>query len=192
MAVRVGGGQIRGRVLKVTRGSATRPSSGRVRNALFSMLDSRVAGASVLDLYAGTGALGIEALSRGAAHVDFVEQDDRECATLRDNLASLGYATQAQVHRMPVARALTSFTLSLSKGLSGPYDLVLMDPPYAQDALAPLLERIESLVAEDGTVVAEHDRRQSLPATAGALERVTERAYGETVLSIYRRLGGAQ
>ena len=184
MAVRVGGGQVRGRVLKVTRGSATRPSSGRVRSALFSMLASRVSGASVLDLYAGTGALGIEALSRGAAHVDFVEQDSRECATLRANLESLGYATQARVHRMPVDRALTS--------LSGPYDLVVMDPPYADDALASLLERVGPLVAEDGTVAAEHDRRHSLPPTAGSLEQVTERAYGDTVLSIYRRLGGSQ
>ena len=193
MAVRVGGGQVRGRVLKVTRGAATRPSSGRVRSALFSMLASRVSGASVLDLYAGTGALGIEALSRGAEHVDFVEQGARECAALQSNLDSLGYAAQSRVHRMPVDRALASLTLSLSKGaLSGPYDLVLMDPPYAQDALAPLLERIEPLLADDGTVVAEHDRRHTLPATAGGLERVTERAYGDTMLSIYRRLGGAQ
>ena len=184
MAVRVGGGQVRGRVLKVTRGSATRPSSGRGRSALFSMLAPRLPDASVLDLYAGTGALGIEALSRGAAHVDFVEQGSRECATLQDNLEALGYASQARVHTMPVERALSV--------LSGPYDLVLMDPPYAQDILAPLLERLGSLVAEEGTVVAEHDRRQSLPPTAGGLERVTERAYGDTVLSIYRRLGGAQ
>ncbi len=184
MAVRVGGGQVRGRVLKVTRGSTTRPSSGRVRSALFSMIASRLPDASVLDLYAGTGALGIEALSRGAAHVDFVEQGARECATLQDNLESLGYASQGRVHRMPVHRALSA--------LSGPYDLVLMDPPYAQDALTPLLEQVDSLVAEQGTVVAEHDRRQSLPTTAGGLERVTERVYGDTVLSIYRRLGGAQ
>ena len=184
MAVRVGGGQVRGRVLKATRGSTTRPSSGRVRSALFSMLGPRVSGASVLDLYAGTGALGIEALSRGATHVDFVEQGGPECATLRANLASLGYTSQARVHRMPVARALSL--------LAGPYDLVLMDPPYAQEALASLLEQIESLVAEGGMVVAEHDRRQSLPPTAGELERVTERVYGDTVLSIYRRLRGAQ
>lgn len=193
MAVRVGGGQVRGRVLKVARGSAARPSSGRVRSALFSMLASRVSGASVLDLYAGAGALGIEALSRGAAHVDFVEQGSRECDALRANLDSLGFAAHARVHKMPVDRALASLTLSLSKGaLSGPYDLVLMDPPYAQDALAPLLERVASLVSEDGTVVAEHDRRHTLPATAGTLERVSERAYGDTVLSIYRRLGGTQ
>ena len=184
MAVRVGGGQMRGRVLKIARGSTTRPSSGRIRSALFSMLASRVSEASVLDLYAGTGALGIEALSRGAAHVDFVEQGSRECATLRANLASLGFATQARVHRMPVDRALSV--------LSGPYDLVLMDPPYAQDALSPLLERVESLLVEEGAVVAEHDRRQSLPPAVGGLERMTERAYGDTVLSIYRRLGGTR
>ncbi len=184
MAVRVGGGQVRGRVLKVARGSATRPSSGRVRNALFSMLSSRLSGASVLDLYAGAGALGIEALSRGAAHVDFVEQGGRECTALRANLDSLGLAAQARVHRMTVDRALSV--------LSGPYDLVLMDPPYAQDALPPLLERIEPLVADDGTVVAEHGRRQSLPSVVGRLARVTERAYGETTLSIYRPLGGAR
>ena len=184
MAVRVGGGQVRGRVLKVTRGSTTRPSSGRVRSALFSMIASRLPDASVLDLYAGTGALGIEALSRGAAHVDFVEQGARECATLQDNLESLGYASQGRVHRMPVHRALSA--------LSGPYDLVLMDPPYAQDELALLIEQVEALVAEGGMLVAEHDRRQSLLPTASGLERVTERVYGDTVLSIYRRLGGAQ
>ena len=148
------------------------------------MLASRVSGASALDLYAGTGALGIEALSRGAAHVDFVEQGGRECAALRENLDALGYASQARVHRMPVERALSL--------LDGPYDLVLMDPPYAQGALAPLLLRVEPLVAEEGTVVAEHDSRQSLPETAGGLERVTERTYGDTVLSIYRRFGGTQ
>ena len=193
MAVRVGGGQVRGRVLKVARGSAARPSSGRVRSALFSMLASRVSGALVLDLYAGAGALGIEALSRGAAHVDFVEHGTRECAMLQANLDSLGLAAQARVHRMTVDRALASLTLSLSKGaLSGPYDLVLMDPPYAQDAIVSVLERVAPLVADDGTVVAEHDRRHSLPATAGMLERVNQRAYGDTVLSIYRRLGGTQ
>ena len=193
MAVRVGGGQVRGRVLKVARGSAARPSSGRVRSALFSMLASRVTGASVLDLYAGTGALGIEALSRGAAHVDFVEQGGPECAALRANLESLGFARQARVHRMTVDRALASLTLGLSKGdPSGPYDLVLMDPPYAQDDLATVLEKVEPLVAEGGTIVAEHDRRHALPPTAGGLERVTERTYGDTVLTIYRRSGGAQ
>ena len=185
MAVRIIGGQAKGRTLHVGRGATTRPTSGVVRSALFSILTPYLEAVSVLDLFAGTGALGIEALSRGAATADFVEQDPRQCTALRRNLETLGLTERARVRGSRVEQAIAS--------LPGPYDLVLMDPPYNLPHLEDLLERIAvSPLVGSGTVLAvEHASRQSLPETSGEMALVKRRSYGDTSISIYQHGGEA-
>src|SRR5580692_6775643 len=138
--MRVIAGRLGGRRLTAPRGMATRPTSDRVREALFSALGP-LGGAAVLDLYAGTGALGIEALSRGAARATFVESARPALAALRDNLAALGLEGAARVLAMPVERAVTR--------LGGAFDLVLADPPYAETAHVP---RVIEALAKAGAL----------------------------------------
>jgi 16S rRNA (guanine966-N2)-methyltransferase len=169
-------GRLGGRRLSAPRGLATRPTSDRVREALFSALGD-VRGARVLDLYAGTGALGIEALSRGAAHATFVESARPALAALRENLAALGIEGDARVLSQPVARALPA--------LAGPFDLVFADPPYAALAEVPVaLEALRPALGEEARVVVEHASRDAAPAIGGLIPRPS-RVYGDTAVTIY-------
>lgn len=185
MSVRVIAGQAKGRSLTRPRKAAVRPTTELVRGALFSILAPDLPDSRVIDLFAGTGALGIEALSRGAASADFVESDPRQCADIRASIDACGYSDKCTVHRIRVERFIES--------ASKPYDLVLLDPPYAYPALDDLLARIaaSSLVTEGTVVVAEHSKRQPLPADCGSLALVKERTYGETCISVYRMGGRA-
>jgi 16S rRNA (guanine966-N2)-methyltransferase len=153
----------------------TRPTADRVREALFSML-SDVAGARVLDLYAGSGALGIEALSRGAASAVFVERDPRAAAVIERNLQSLGL--EQTVLRKDVLRFLG--------GAEGPFDLVLCDPPYdsVPRIAGPLAERLPALLAEGARTVTESDKRRPLELPFPLL---AERTYGDTRIAIHGR-----
>jgi 16S rRNA (guanine966-N2)-methyltransferase len=184
MGLRIIAGQARGRALKVLPQAGVRPTLELVRGALFSILAPYLKDARVLDLFAGTGALGIEALSRGAAHATFVESHPRQCALLRAGLQELGFADRAQVLCSRVERAIQS--------LAGPYDIILLDPPYAYPRLGGILEQLASspLAGQDGVVAVEHSRRHPLAASYGALALVKERSYGETRLSLYQH-GGA-
>jgi 16S rRNA (guanine966-N2)-methyltransferase len=171
-------GALGGRRLSAPRGERTRPTSDRVREALFSALGD-VEGARVLDLYAGTGALAIEALSRGAASALLVEQAGAALRVLRENLAALGLDDRARVLGVAVERAVATVV--------GPFDLVLADPPYADlaaaaEALATLAPRA---LDPQATVVLEHATRDAAPAIAG-LEHARTRQYGDTALSFYR------
>ncbi len=144
MRVRLVGGSTGSRSLRSVRSTGTRPTSGLVRGALFGILAPHLHQPRVLDLFAGTGALGLEALSRGAVRVDFVESNLRQCVALRAGLRAQGHEPVTHVHWTRVERALGFLT--------GPYDLVVMDPPYAYAGTAALLERIagSALVAEEG------------------------------------------
>ena len=178
--MRVIAGSLGGRRLHAPPGRRTRPTSDKVREALFSMLGD-VAGADVLDLFAGSGALGIEALSRGAARAVFVERDARAADVLRTNLRELGVDEErGEVRRLEVAAALRTARQTREK-----YDLVLIDPPYSQASawgaqLGPLLA---PLLSPGARVVAESDRRA--PLRLGVpVER--ERRYGDTIVTIHR------
>jgi len=182
--MRVIGGSLGGRRLVAPSGHATRPTSDRVREALFNVLGD-VSGAAVLDLYAGTGALGIEALSRGAARVVFVENGRPALAALQKNLASLGIEGLGRVITSPVLRALPTLPAL------GPFDLVLLDPPYAALAeasrvLEAFAEETSRLVAPGARVVLEHASRDAPPEPAG-LVRDETRIYGDTAISLYTR-----
>lgn len=176
--MRVIAGVLGGRSLVAPRGQGTRPTSDRVREALFNVLGD-VTGAVVLDLYAGTGALGIEALSRGATRAAFVESGRPALASLRSNLEALGLTASSAIVASPVLRAV--------RGLSsyGPFDLVLADPPYAN-----LVEAVEALelaaaqCADRARIVLEHASRDAAPVPAGLIWQATRR-YGDTSLSFY-------
>jgi 16S rRNA (guanine966-N2)-methyltransferase len=171
--VRVVAGEFKGRRLYAPRGARTRPTADRVREALFSML-GEVSGARVLDLYAGSGALGIEALSRGAESAVFVERDREALAALRRNLEAVG--ADAEVKRQDAARFLAR--------PEGTFDLVFCDPPYdvAPRVAAPLSEALPAMLAKDGRVVTESDKRNPLLLP---LPLAVERSYGDTRIAIH-------
>jgi 16S rRNA (guanine966-N2)-methyltransferase len=173
--VRVVAGEFRGRRLAAPRGVRTRPTADRVREALFSMLGD-VSGARVLDLYAGSGALGIEALSRGAGSAVFVERDPRAVAAIERNLESLGL--QQDVKRQDAVRFLRSG--------SGTFDLVFCDPPYdsASRLAGTLTERLPEVTSEGARIVTESDKRNPLELPFPLL---TERTYGDTRIAIHGR-----
>lgn len=174
--MRVIAGRLGGRKLTAPRGLATRPTSDRVREALFSALGD-VRGARALDLYAGTGALGVEAISRGAAHATFVESARPALAALRENLGALDLAGSTRVVALPVARAAATLT--------GPFNLVFANPPYAALAEVPAaVAALRAAIAPGARLVVEHASRDPAPDLAGLTPRPT-RAYGDTAVTIY-------
>lgn len=182
--MRVVAGEAKGRRIGSLKKLGARPTTQRVRAALFSILEAfGMEGKRVIDLYAGTGTLGIEALSRGAGSADFVEASSRRCSLLRDTIHSLGYSDAASVHCMKVEKAI--------KTLGKTYDFVLMDPPYTLGPIHDVLEEVSALAGEGAVVVAGHSSRHTLEPRYNNLELIRERRYGDTVCSIYRE-GGSQ
>ena len=182
--MRVIAGEAKGFRLKGPPSRGTRPMADKIKGALFSMLGSLgVEPERVLDLYAGTGSLGIEALSRGAARAEFVEQNAAAAAVIRANLAHTRYDGAARVHQTPVA----SFLRQQRAPDEAPYDLVIMDPPYADPEIVPTLERVgASPLVQSGTVVAVgHSPRVDLPARLGRLVRLRDRCHGDSCFSVY-------
>jgi 16S rRNA (guanine(966)-N(2))-methyltransferase RsmD len=186
--MRVIAGSARGRNLKSPPHPRTsgrpgiRPTSDMVRGAIFDMLDALGADyARVLDLYAGSGALGIEALSRGEGAADFVDNDSAAIATIEANLDVTGFRPRGRVVRAAVENATSR--------LHGPYTLVLADPSYYDDAAWPVLESLAAspLVDDDTVFVVEHHRRSTAPETLGPLPQYRERRHGDTVVTIYAR-----
>ncbi|HEY2510757.1 MAG TPA: 16S rRNA (guanine(966)-N(2))-methyltransferase RsmD [Polyangiaceae bacterium] len=183
--MRITGGELRSRALKAPKGHDTRPTSDRVREALFSILTARggvLAGARVLDLYAGTGALGLEALSRGAAAAVFVERSREALAVLRANIASLGVGDRAVVVGAAVEKAEKVLRDSS-------FGLVFADPPYADVKSGVATRALEAMVVPRlepaGLVVLEHASRDPAPPLARlALEE--SRTYGDTCVTFYR------
>jgi 16S rRNA (guanine966-N2)-methyltransferase len=171
--MRVVAGEFKGRRLHAPRGAGTRPTADKVREALFSMLGD-VSGARVLDLYAGSGALGIEALSRGAESAVFVERDGKALAALRRNLEAVDAV--AEVRRQDVIRFLSH--------PEGTFDLVLCDPPYDDGPriAARLSEAVPAIAAEDARIVTESDKRNPLVLPQPLL---VERSYGDTRIAIH-------
>ena len=179
--MRIAGGNEKGRRLKGATSSKTRATTERVRSAIFNILDrDRYEGGRVLDLFAGTGSLGTEALSHGAGSADFVEWDRRQSEVISSNLKSTGFASQSNVHCMDVIQALIS--------LPGNYDLVLLDPPYGMGELDDLIERIASksgLIVDGGVVVAGHSKHGTLKEKYGFLNLTSHRQYGDNVVDFF-------
>ena len=176
--IRVIAGSAKGRRLQTPAWEGLRPTSDRLRESLFNIIAQRIEGARVADGYAGTGALGIEALSRGAAHVTFVESDPRAVRLIAANLERAGMKSAANA--CTIVRA--GFVEMTAAHASPPFDLVLLDPPYDDPALAAALRAAERIVSDDGLVVLEHATRVVPPA--GAVR--TDKA-GDSSLSFYEK-----
>lgn len=173
--MRVIAGTARGRPLVAPRGHATRPITDRVKETLFGILGDRVIDARALDLYAGSGSVGIEALSRGAASCAFVEHDRRAVAAIRENLERAGVAELASVHAEEVRRFL-------NRAADNRFTLVFMDPPYEERAILAPLERLRGHLAPGAAVVVKHFWRTPIPEPPG-LARWRDRRFGETTLT---------
>jgi 16S rRNA (guanine966-N2)-methyltransferase len=184
--MRVIAGSFRSRTLQAPAGLATRPTSDRLRETLFNVLAPRIQGASFLDLYAGSGAVGIEALSRGATSVVFVERAPAAIKMLRANLAGLGLA---EGHRI-VAGGVDGYLRNAESGLR--FDVVFLDPPYdAAREYAATLELLggpaAGLLTEGAMVIAEHRRKEALEDRYGQLHRTRLLKQGDAALSFYAR-----
>lgn len=179
--LRIAGGERRGLPISEPRGVRLRPTSGLVREAIFNILGDAVTGARVLDLYAGTGALGIEALSRGAASAVFVEGEQACCTAILETLARAGLAAQGKVLRGRLPAALRS--------AGGPFDLILLDPPYADESAPETLILLAPMLEGDGWIVYEHGSRYNPPERPAGLRLVERRVYGDSAIAFYRQEG---
>ena len=179
--IRITGGTFKGRPLKLPRSLKVRPTRAKVREAIFDMLGPRVVGAQVLDLFAGSGLLGLEALSRGAERIFFVEQDRSTCKTLRDNLTSLTMGHKHPILCNPAHRAIHQLSQS---GLN--FDIVLMDPPYSLE-VHPFLKTLvkAGIVRPEGWIILERSRH-TLSHTQPGLEEVKTKTYGYTRVFILK------
>jgi 16S rRNA (guanine966-N2)-methyltransferase len=179
--LRIIGGRLRGRRLATVKG-AIRPTAERVREAIFNILGDRVNGSQVLDLFAGTGALGIEALSRGAKAVVFVEHQRTSLQVLERNLRLCGLAKVCQIYPLPVQQALPRLASQGKK-----FQLIFLDPPYAQGLAGRTLALLARLPLSDpsATIVVEHSRAEELATTYDGLVCQDRRQYGDTAVSFY-------
>jgi 16S rRNA (guanine966-N2)-methyltransferase len=180
--VRVIAGFLGGRRLKAPGGRDTRPTSDRVRESLFMVLEPLL-GQRVMDLYAGSGALGIEALSRGAVWVDFVEREAAARRVLEENLETLGLVECSRVWALDLPRGLERLGGELTQA-----DLVLADPPYGGGPARAVLEALggRAVLRVGARVVLEHHAKDQVPESSGRLARVRARRYGETMVSTYQ------
>lgn len=178
--MRIISGRYRGRKLSCPTGAATRPTSALVRGAIFNMLGGLVEGEEVLDLYAGTGALGLEALSRGASHIVLVEGDRRVVETLRRNVSSLGAGQEVDIVAMDCPSYLAR--------CRSRFGLVLADPPYAEELAGDLLSRLtdNGILKEGGVLVIQEPSNRSLHPGKGGLHFWKTRTHGRTRVSLYR------
>lgn len=181
--MRVIAGEARGRPLKAVPGTGTRPTTDKVKEAVFSMIGPYFDGGRVLDLFAGTGGLGIEALSRGADRAIFIDSDRQAAATVKRNLEAVGMTARAEVYVNAAERAL-----KLLEKRGEPFRLVFLDPPYRLKHADALMGEMEArgLLEPDAIVVVEHEAGHEYPETFGGFARTRLSAYGDTAVAIYR------
>lgn len=186
--MRVISGTARGRRLKGPPSHATRPMADKIKGALFNALVSLdVEPNRILDLYAGTGSIGIEALSRGGAWADFVERGRDQVKVIRQNLETTGFSDRSRVHQVPVATFIAT-------AHSEPYDFVILDPPYADTDILDILASVgNSQLVQSGTIVViGHWPRLSMPERVGRLECLRNRCHGDSCFSIFEVVDDAE
>jgi 16S rRNA (guanine(966)-N(2))-methyltransferase RsmD len=182
--MRIIGGKARGRRLKVPKGQSVRPTAARTKEALFNIIPHDLSGVKVLDLFAGTGNLTIEALSRGAAEAILVDSFSESGKAIRENLRRVHLSDRTKVWITPVSRALR---LLARRGET--FDLIFLDPPYEKGWVESTLKIIANgnLLRDSGIMIAEHSRREALEARYGALVLYDQRNYRDTLLSFFRK-----
>jgi len=182
--IRVTGGSIRGRRLATLRGKDIRPTSDFVREAVFDLLGQDLSGARVLDLFAGTGSLGIEALSRGAVKAVFIDDSLKAIELIRKNLNLCGLKESGVVLKKNLSRGLL---FPREPALAGTFDLVFLDPPYEQGLIVPLLEDLDrgGVLEKVSRVVAQSEKQDDLPEIVGKLTTAKVRTYGATRITVY-------
>ncbi len=180
--MRITGGSARGQLIKTFPSLLVRPTTDRVREAVFSMLTAMSLGwARGLDLFAGSGALGLEALSRGMGWIDFVDRNRRCCEVIKQNLTKTGFINQGHVYCCPAMKAIGL--------LKNAYDLVFLDPPYADTHLGEVITYLarSAIVTSNTLVTVSHSSRFPLPGRYVNLEKIKEKKYGDTCISIYQK-----
>ena len=182
--MRVIAGSLKGRRLDAPTWEGLRPTSDKLRETLFNVLGPRIAGARVLDGYAGTGAVGIEAISRGAAHVTFVEQDRRAAALIRSNVEKCGISDGYAIIQASVLQAIDRLRQDRKSNEAAAFDVILLDPPYDSD-FHDALPHVGDIAKPDGVVILEHGKNADVPAAAGRLVRVRELKSGDSALTFY-------
>lgn len=180
--MRVVSGQYKGKSLKAVPGSSTRPTTDKVKEAIFNMIGPYFEGGTCLDLFAGSGGLGIEALSRGVERTVFVDRDGKAIQTIHDNLKTCHIDGQAEVYRNDFKRALKAI---IKREIV--FDYIFLDPPYAKQQLNEILEVIHEnrLLSEQGVIVCEHSTDVKLPSSVENLMLIKQESYGIITISIY-------
>jgi 16S rRNA (guanine(966)-N(2))-methyltransferase RsmD len=190
--MRISGGTAKGRrtatkrlLTKNSEGERLRPTSSKVREALFDILRDKIEGASFIDLYAGTGTVGLEALSRGAGRSVFVEPDEIRIRTIKTNVLEFGFPEQAVV-----AKGRAYEFLQKASAENEGFDIFFIDPPYDSEEIEKILPLLgeEGLVNEDGVVIVEHFFKRNVPEKAGRLKMKRSYRYGDTMLTLYRKV----
>jgi len=182
--MRIIGGTAKGRRLLTAKGLAIRPTQDRVKESLFNIIGEAMIGAEVLDLFAGAGSIGLEALSRGASHAVFVEKNAHHVKVLRKNLSNCGFSQAAEIYCRDALKVLGPLSRAAKK-----FDFIFADPPYGNSDLAlETLKRLDSskLLAKNGLVVIEHSKRVALPEALSQLGLFRQKQFGDTVLSFYK------
>lgn len=187
--MRLSGGELRGRKLhakglgKTTQHGPLRATSSKVREAVFDIIGPRIEGAVFVDLYAGTGAVSMEAMSRGASSVYIIEADRTRAAQISRLLDGCGCQAKATM----LHRKALDFVQDAVKAIAGPWDIVFLDPPYHGEELSLILPALGQMLAAQGLVLAEHDKRTPLPEAPMGLEKLKTYRYGDTHITTYRK-----
>ncbi|WZL74798.1 16S rRNA (guanine(966)-N(2))-methyltransferase RsmD [Clostridiaceae bacterium 35-E11] len=180
--MRVIAGSLKGRRLKTPKGIETRPTTDRVKESIFSIIHAHIIDSIIIDLFSGTGNLGIEALSRGAEKVFFVDKNKNSIQLIKENIESMGLKSKSEILFCDALKAIKQLA-----SLSHKFDIIFMDPPYSKGLILPCMEAInaEDMLKEDGIILVEHDTKDTLPDNVGRLIKRKEKKYGNTMISIY-------
>lgn len=180
--LRVISGTAKGHKLKTVKGMTTRPTSGMVKEALFNIIASEIESSHVLDVFAGTGSLGIEALSRGASQAVFFDKSVECCGIIKENLAHTKLADKAEVYSTDFAAGIERLYKDGRK-----FDVIILDPPYNKNFIQETLKMLtkNDIIKNNGIIIAEHSVSDSLPGSIGRLESKDTRKYGDTMITIF-------